>query len=120
MYFGLVFGAGFVLGTLRVTLAAPRLGERVAELVEAPIMLLVTIVAAGWIVRRLALPRGLQRLGMGLVGLGLLLGAELAVVLLIRGVTLGQYVASRDPVSGAVYLALLGAFAFVPLLVGRR
>lgn len=33
-YCGLVFGAGFVLGAVRVPFVVPRLGERVAELVE--------------------------------------------------------------------------------------
>src|SRR5207244_13253250 len=43
-----------------------RFGERMAELMEAPVMLAVTIIAAGWVVRRLALPTAvLQRLGMG-------------------------------------------------------
>jgi hypothetical protein len=34
-----VFGTGFVLGPIRVLWAVPRLGERVAELMEAPLML---------------------------------------------------------------------------------
>ena len=37
-YFALVFGAGFVLGMIRVPFLVPRLGERVAELVEMPFM----------------------------------------------------------------------------------
>lgn len=31
-YFALVFGTGFVLGAVRVTLLVPRFGERIAEL----------------------------------------------------------------------------------------
>jgi len=99
----------------------PRLGERTAELIEAPLMLAVTIVAARWVVRRLAVPAVVpQRLGMGLTGLGLLLVAELVVVLLVRGLTVNEYIASRDSVSGTVYLALLAVFAVMPLLIGRR
>jgi hypothetical protein len=90
-------------------------------LIEAPIMLAVTILAARWAVRRRAVPPvALQRLGMGLIGLGLLLVAELGVVLLVRGLSVGEYIASRDIVSATVYLALLVVFAVMPLLVGRR
>ena len=66
LYFALVFGAGFVLGTLRVLLVVPRLGERAAELAEMPVMLVVSMVAARWVVKRLALPASARvRLGMG-------------------------------------------------------
>jgi len=120
VYFAVVFGAGFVLGTIRLIWVVPRLGERTAELIEAPVMLAITILAARWAVGRRAVPAvALQRLGMGLIGLGLLLVAELVVVVLVRGLTLSQYIASRDIVSGTVYLVLLAVFA-VPLLVRRR
>lgn len=33
-YFRLAFGAGFVLGALRIPFVVPRLGERLARLVE--------------------------------------------------------------------------------------
>jgi hypothetical protein len=56
LYFALVFGAGFALGTIRTLWVVPRLGTRKAELMEAPIMLVVTIVAARWVVLRFALP----------------------------------------------------------------
>ena len=84
-------------------------------------MLAVTIIAARWAVQRLAVPAvALERLGMALIGLGLLLVTELVVVLLVRGLTLNEYIASRDAVSGTVYLALLAVFAVMPLLIGRR
>ena len=54
LYFALVFGAGFVLGTIRTLWVVPRVGTRMAELMETPIMLVVTIVAARWTVLRLA------------------------------------------------------------------
>jgi hypothetical protein len=37
----------------------------------------------------------------------------------LRGLTLGQDVASRDPVAGTVYLVMLGGLAMMPLLVVR-
>ena len=42
-YFALVFGAGFVLGVLRISFLVPRFGERLAELAEMPLMLLVIV-----------------------------------------------------------------------------
>ena len=53
LYFALVFGAGFVLGAIRILWIVPRFGTRIAELMETPIMFVVTILAARWIVRRL-------------------------------------------------------------------
>ena len=118
LYFALVFGAGFVLGPIRILWAVPRFGTRMAELMEAPLMFVVTIIAARWIVRRLAVPSTLpSRLGMGFVALGLLLVAEFTLVLWLRGLSIGEYLATRDPVSGTVYYVLLGVFAIMPLLV---
>ena len=120
-YFVLVFGAGFLLGPIRVFWVVPHLGERTAELVEMPIMLGVMMVAAQWIVRRLAVPpTRSSRLGMGGVALGLLLAAELTLVLWLRGLSIGAYVGSRDPVARTVYLVMLGLFALMPLLVAQQ
>lgn len=121
LYFALVFGAGFVLGPIRILWVVPRFGTRIAELMEAPIMFVAIIAAARWIVRRLAVPSTLSiRLGMGCVALGLLLVAEFTLVLWLRGLSISDYLASRDPVSGTVYYVMLGVFAIMPLLVARR
>jgi hypothetical protein len=121
LYFTLVFGAGFVLGPLRILWLVPRVGTRVAELMEAPIMLAVTIAAAGWVVRRLALPSTpSSRLGMGSIALIFLLAAEFGPVLWLRGLSFSQYLASRDPVSGSVYYVELGIFAVIPRFVAQR
>ena len=121
LYFALVFGAGFVLGPVRILWAVPRFGTRMAELMEAPIMLVVIIVAARWIVRRLALPSAATcRLGMGSIALGILLVAEFGLVLWLRDLSISEYLSGRDPVSGTVYYVMLGVFAIMPLLVVRR
>ncbi len=121
LYFALVFGVGFVLGTFRVLWIVPIWGTRNAELLEAPFMLAAVFLAARWSVRRTSLPsRTAVRLGAGLLALGVLVATELTVVLAIRGLTFRQYLEGRDPVAGWVYVALLGAFAAMPALVGRR
>ena len=77
LYFALVFAAGFVLGTIRTLWVVPRVGVRKSELMETPIMLVVTIVVARWVVIRLAVPPTPSvRLGMGCIALILLLVAE--------------------------------------------
>lgn len=121
LYFAIVFGTGFVLGPIRVLWLVPRFGTRMAELMEMPIMLVVMTFSAQWIVRRLAVPSApLSRLGMGCVALLLVLFAEFTLVLWLRGLTITEYFATRDPVSGTVYYMMLGVFAIMPLLVGRR
>ena len=121
LYFALVFGAGFVLGTVRVLWIVPSFGTRAAELMEAPIMLLVIILAARWVVRCLSLPVMPEiRLGAGFIALGLLLAAEFTVVLAIRHLTIAQYLAGRDPVAGTVHIVMLLVFALMPLLTARK
>ena len=52
VYFAIVFGVGFILGAIRTLWVVPRVGARNAELMEMPIMLVVTILAARWTVLR--------------------------------------------------------------------
>ena len=121
LYFALVFGAGFAFGVLRALWVVPRLGERTAELLETPFMLVVVVAAARSLVRRLAVPpAALHRLGMGTIALALMLCAEFGVVLQLRGLSIAEYFATRDAVSGTVYYAMLLVFAAMPLLVARR
>lgn len=60
------------------------------------------------------------RRGMGVIGLSLLHVAEFGLVLWLRGISIREYLATRDPVSGAVYYVLLGMLALMPLFVARR
>ena len=122
-YFILVFAAGFALGVVRVGWVVERFGERSAELAEAPLMMLVVFLAARWVVKRFRLPPAAgPRLGAGFLALALLLACELTVVLTLRGLTLEQYVESRDPLAGAVYVISLLLFGLMPalLLLGDR
>ncbi len=119
-YFAFVFGAGFVLGTIRTLWADPRFGTRMAELMEMPIMLVVTIVAARWTVLHLSVPMFWSaRLEMGCIAIVLMLIAEFGFVLRIRGLSIKEYFATRDPVSGAAYYLLLIVFAIMPFLARK-
>lgn len=120
-YFALVFGAGFVLGALRVTLLVPRLGERMAELSEMPLMFAVIVFAARFVISRFTVPSSIAaRLGTGLLALALLLAAELLLAVVLQDRAISDYVASRDPVSGSVYLAMLVLFTLTPALMGQK
>lgn len=120
-YFALAFGAGFVLGTLRVLLLVPRLCVRVAELLEMPVMLGVIVLAVRFVVARFRLPRAAPPLlAAGAFALAFLLAAELGLALALGGGSLRAYLAAKDPVSGGVYAILLVLFAAMPALVGRH
>jgi hypothetical protein len=85
-----------------------------------PFLVAAMIFTARATVRWFALPpRPAPRLGVGALALVLLVATELALAALLRGLSPAELVARRDPVSGAVYLGLLGLFALMPRLVAR-
>ncbi len=121
VYFLLVFGTGFVLGSFRELLVVPYVGHRAAELLEMPLMLLATVLAARWITRRFPDPHhNAARLAIGGIALCLMLAGELAVGIGLRGMTAADVILNRDPVSGMAYYASLILFAAMPWLVSRR
>jgi hypothetical protein len=118
LYFFLVFGTGFVLGVIRTLWLLPPMGPRFAELMEMPVMFAVIVLAARWVARHFSRPA--NGLTIGLMALSLLLAAEFTFAFWLRHLTPTEYIASRDPVAGAVYVILLGVFASMPVLVARR
>ena len=85
-----------------------------------PIMLGLIVLAARWVVAHLGLPPATgPRLVTGLLALAWLVAAELGRAVLIQNQPPAAYIASRDPVSGSVYLAMLGLFALMPLILAR-
>ena len=120
LYFAFVLGTGFVFGMIRVPFLVPRLGERYAELLEMPFMLVVIVLAARYVVRRFDLPASLSiRLKVGFTALALSVFAELLLATVLQGRSLIQFIASRDPVSGSVYLLILLLFALMPSILGH-
>jgi hypothetical protein len=97
LYFTLMFGSGFVLGTIRTLWVIRRLGTRAAELVEMPIMLVVTIVAARWTVLRMSMTAVCpNRDGLHRTNPDAHRGVGFA--LWIRGISIRAYLATRDRV----------------------
>ena len=91
LYAIVVFSIGFILGTIRVLLLAPRLGETTAVIIEAPIMLAVSWFVCRWCVDRLNVRRTVPaRSVMGWVAFLLLMSAEVGL-----GVVLGRSLADQ-------------------------
>jgi len=123
IYFALVFGAGFALGTIRVLWLVPAVGTRTAELLEMPIMLIVVILSARWMTQQFQVPpTASSRLGMGGMALAMALALDFTVVLWLRGLSFREYIEAFDPVAGTAYFVMLGLFALMPWFVvyGRR
>ena len=120
-YAAIVFAAGFALGSVRVFFVVPRLGARAAELLELPLMIALCFLAAGWTNRRLGAAAAVRRrLTVGVIALALLLAAEAATAVLVRGVSLRAALISPDPVSGSLYYFSLALFAALPALRAAR
>lgn len=121
VYFLIVFGAGFVLGTIRVLFVLPLFGERTAELLEMPLMLAVIVVAARWITRRyLQRAQSRVQLVVGLTAMNYMLAAEFLVGVTLRGLSPMEVWFNRDPVSGTAYYLSLLLFATMPWLLAHR
>jgi hypothetical protein len=115
LYFGLVLGTGFVLGVIRVPFLVPRIGVRWAELAEMPVMGVAIFLYAGFVLRRfpeIQVPG--RALVFGFLALALSVFAELGLAVVLQSQPLTEYIASRDKVSGSVYLLLLLVFALMP------
>jgi hypothetical protein len=118
-YFAVVFGFGCLLCVLRILWLVPYLGDRNAELLETPFMLTVTVFAAKWITGRFEVRNGSSRLAIGFIALGLLLAAELAIGLALRGMSASESLVKRDPFLATTYYGAIALFALMPWMIGR-
>ena len=119
VYVATVFAAAFVLGALRVLVVAPRLGELAAVALEVPVVLGLSWLVAGRVLRRWPLPRQGQRLAMGGLAFALLMLAETVLGLTLFGRTTAGILAAMDTLPGLVGLAGQIGFALVPALRGQ-
>jgi hypothetical protein len=121
LYFALVFTAGWILGPVRELLVIPLVGQTAGLLLEAPVMILVMISAARWVIQKLRIPSAMMsRLTIGLIGLGFLMIAEVAGTLCVRRLSLAEYVVTFGSVSGAISLLLFLLYVVMPLFVNRE
>jgi hypothetical protein len=115
-----VFLVAFVVGAIRVTLVAPRLGSLLAVVLEAPIVLAVSWRFSPWCVRRFDVSRDSStRLLMGAVAFGVLMLLELGFSVLVFGEAVDRYLAKFASAPGVVGLATQVCFAALPWIQGR-
>jgi hypothetical protein len=115
-----VFAAGFALGTLRVLLLVPRLGELGAVALELPVILTISWFAIRWVMRRHDISSIAGRAITGAVAFGLLMVAEVALEILAFGGSLISFLEKFG--SGAGLLGFVGqiAFGLMPFFVNRN
>ena len=116
-YFLLVFAAGFALGAVRTIFVAPRLGETLAVVIELPLMLAISWIACGAVLKRVSIPpRVWTRLAMGACAFLFLMLAEFALAHFAFSQSLDSFLAGLTRMPGALGLAGQIAFALSPLV----
>jgi len=119
VYVAAVFAVAFALGTLRVLLLVPYLGELAAVALEVPVLLCLSWFVAGRVLRRWPLTGRGQRLAMGALAFVCLMALELIVATGLLGRPLNGVLAAMTTLPGLVGLAGQIAFALVPALRGQ-
>jgi hypothetical protein len=110
-----VFVFAFAVGTIRVTLVAPRLGTLLAVIIEAPIVLAVSWRVSLWCTRRFNVSRDTRaRILMGTVAFAVLMLLELGFSVLGFGETVNHYFAKYTSTPGVIGLVMQGCFATLP------
>ncbi|MCB1686608.1 MAG: hypothetical protein R3E82_20995 [Pseudomonadales bacterium] len=118
LYFSTVFLAGFLLGVLRTLWLAPWIGERSAELVEFPVMLVVMVLAARIVVQRCPQRTSLLLIVGGIAALGVLV-FDVLVGLWLRELSLREILFERDPLTGTIYYLMIGLLVLLPAGLAR-
>jgi len=118
IYFLIIFCVGFLLGPVRVFLLEPRFGETIATLCESPFIVIAIVVSARCLAKAFGLRTIGSLAGMGLGALAFQQLADFAVGQFLRGIAPAQQFAHLVTSAGLIYVALLIAFAAMPLLGG--
>jgi len=120
VYFLVVFLAGFVLGTIRVTLLAPTVGALPAVMIELPFILAIAWFVAGYLLRRLPLDAARNEdIGAGVLAFLLLIVAEALLALQLSGRMPAEFLARMITPEGLVGLGGQIVFAALPTLRNR-
>lgn len=119
-YFALLFGLGFLLGTMRQLLMGLGLDRGQLVLAEIPVMLVFAWWAAGWSASRFAVPASTKaRMVMGTAMFALLRLGEAAVGFALMDLSLDRQLAALWTWGGALEMVPQAATALFPLLRAR-
>lgn len=116
-YFALVFSIGFVLGVLRELFLTPRWGRGPAILIELPLMIAASVLAARWVVMRWKLASPQLAWYIGLTAFAMLLVAEYLIALVTSGASPLQFAKEATSPPNLPGLAAQVLFALLPYLV---
>ncbi|MBW4458945.1 MAG: hypothetical protein KME47_01690 [Nodosilinea sp. WJT8-NPBG4] len=117
LYFVAVFAIGFLLGTLRVLVLIPKLGELVSTFIELPILLSAAWLISDFLTTQFNVPsQWWVRLNMGIVAFGVLMAAELGLSVWLFGSTVQGHFAAYQSLPKTIGLAGQAVFALIPLL----
>jgi hypothetical protein len=114
--FGLVFAAGFVLGTLRELVLRPAIGPDVARLLELPVMITLSWLSARWILRRAGKRSARWQFEVGLIAFLLLMAAEMALAILILGRGLSAFITDLFTLTGMLSFLAQALLIVMPRL----
>lgn len=115
IYFGVVFAAAFLIGVLRVTLVAPKIGALAAVALEVPLILGLSWLVAGRVLARWPLVLR-RRIAMGVLAFVCLMLVEFSMAVLLFGQTPSSYMAAFAQPPGLLGLAGQVGFALIPAL----
>lgn len=115
-YLAVVFAVAFLLGTIRVLWLIPRMGELWAVLIEVPLLLALSWVVAGAVLRRRPLVGLASRAAMGATAFAGLMALELAVGRFGFGQSLAGMLAAMGQPAGLIGLAGQIGFALIPAI----
>lgn len=117
VYFAVVFCAAFALGVLRTLVIAPAIGEMAAVLIEVPIVLALSWIVCGRVLRRIPVPQAMGRIVMGIAAFTLLMVAELLLSILIGHRTVAEHFALFR--TAPVLIGLVGQVGFAAFPLGQ-
>ena len=116
-YCAAVFGLGFILGTIRVLVLIPKLGELPSTLIELPVILSAAWFICSRVTARFQVPQEWPvRLSMGVLAFALLMAAELALSVWLFGNTVTEHFEKYQSLASIIGLAGQGVFSLFPLL----